>query len=896
MKMKNLGKKIAIIYIVLAIIVAILITTVLYQVITNWGKSDVEQVIEQASKEENIIKAKDILYDNGWDKEIVSEIKDEVPIPKGFTYVEGTLQDGLIIQEEGTQNKLLWIPLDEEVDLSIADEYYENVEVPEMDSETYQSMKKYGGFYVNLGNTEEYTELKDITEEEYETAIKNTNKLYKNNDSVNTHVLYKEEIAQIMAYSDKIGVSLLETAQKEIETKALEKEATYNIDKLVNENNKGIKVEKTSKDKSPIGGSAATILQQWTDIDQYVKEDQIYYTYESLSGKRVQLPKGFKFKDEEKYVKIADKNNQTLIYVWVPVEGKLEDVRSKVIEKFNTLDIDKNVIDKEFHYSMITEKIPPEMRNSIEKLGGFYMGEAELSWKIENNKKIYGNIARDMSKEFTSAEKDDKGKIIADYVRKSNLVEDGATVKDLINEAQKVAQEIQTQSSVKSHLAYGVEYDSAALWLIDTGAATTEQIMKDSSELGKYAGKYDKNKLLKTDFNYLNGLWGLGGNLAELSQEEWSFNDGEASGVILRGGSYITSGNIMQGGIPIQGINTIQGWQLEEPSDSKESYYPDSIGIRNCLYINIEYDGKDEDKEEQKDGYTWQGNWTNYADRYKDKEGNIKSLTEELSGTDDYSKAENKATCVNQIGDTLIYVDNDSEIAMTNIEDVIGNAKKLTDEDGNTIMVDKLYADENKIYGIKISQSETDVGKFFEAQIINNRIKNYNLIANEDVRAIYIYKNYYFYIEYNDYEKIKYKNNTEAKSHTILYTNGTPLTRISHYHILDNQYMLYHEYEEGEIRLAKLYNEEGQLYVYDEAMQSDEDCRGICVDEVNKKFYAILENDGKNSVVEVDPETNKFTTIYEAKKIRNISIYDGKLYAKVQKDENSKYTWTEIQR
>ena len=57
MKVKNMGKKIAIFYIVLAIIVAILVTTVLYQVIVNWGKTDVEEVIEQANKEENIIPA-----------------------------------------------------------------------------------------------------------------------------------------------------------------------------------------------------------------------------------------------------------------------------------------------------------------------------------------------------------------------------------------------------------------------------------------------------------------------------------------------------------------------------------------------------------------------------------------------------------------------------------------------------------------------------------------------------------------------------------------------------------------------------------------------------------------------------------------------------------------------
>ena len=84
-KTKNVGKKIAIIYIVLAIITAILVTTVLYQVISNWGKSESEIAWEEANKEENIVKAEEIMYDNSWGKDIVKEIKENAPIPMGFT-------------------------------------------------------------------------------------------------------------------------------------------------------------------------------------------------------------------------------------------------------------------------------------------------------------------------------------------------------------------------------------------------------------------------------------------------------------------------------------------------------------------------------------------------------------------------------------------------------------------------------------------------------------------------------------------------------------------------------------------------------------------------------------------------------------------------------------------
>ena len=591
MKIKNLGKKIAIFYIILAIIVAVLVTTVLYKFITNGTNSNENDIYEQAKAktEDYVIKGENILYQNAWGKDIVADIEKDVPIPTGFTYVEGTPENGLIIKEKGANNKLLWIPYDENADMGASDKYYKDIEVPEIDPDIYQSIIKYGGFYVNIGKNDGYIKLKDISQEEYEEAIEEAKEQYDGKRNVKPHLLSKEEIAQIINYSNK---SSLETIKYSGETIQM-----YSV-----------------------------ALSQWTNIDKYIEDNgnKTYYNYETIKGEKVFIPQGFEYcEDTSGYVRIADEDNEDLIYVWIPVRYEIEEIKDEIISKFNTLGIDKDIIDMPFIYSMIEEKMDTKAKASIETVGGFYMAEAELSYTNEE-KDAYSTKARDMNKELTSAKKDEEGNVYSDYFRKSDIVEDGEDIKTFVEKAEELANKVQTQKSVTSHLAYGAEYDLARIWLINTEAATVSDIMKDSTKLGKYKGTYnakEENTWKASKYQYLNGLWGLAGNLAELSQEKWEFKDGDVSGVVLRGGSYLTLGDIILNGIPVLGINTVQSTLLEGTEESENYIDSNSIGIRNCLYINVEDNAKDEEKKEETANYIkWDGS---IADGFASGDGSI---------------------------------------------------------------------------------------------------------------------------------------------------------------------------------------------------------------------------------------------------------------------------------
>ena len=64
--------------------------------------------------------------------------KNGVPIPKGFTYKEGTKEAGVVI-EDGSHNEFVWIP-------STESEYVKDTFLSGLDETL--DVKKYGGFYI----------------------------------------------------------------------------------------------------------------------------------------------------------------------------------------------------------------------------------------------------------------------------------------------------------------------------------------------------------------------------------------------------------------------------------------------------------------------------------------------------------------------------------------------------------------------------------------------------------------------------------------------------------------------------------------------------------------------------------------------------------------------------
>ena len=68
-------------------------------------------------------------------------------IPDNFTHIEGTVNTGYVIQENDTKNEFVWIPV-KDINEYIRRYDTSNVATETLDKVEYESVKKYGGFYV----------------------------------------------------------------------------------------------------------------------------------------------------------------------------------------------------------------------------------------------------------------------------------------------------------------------------------------------------------------------------------------------------------------------------------------------------------------------------------------------------------------------------------------------------------------------------------------------------------------------------------------------------------------------------------------------------------------------------------------------------------------------------
>src|SRR5574344_2051037 len=105
---------------------------------------------------------KETLKDNGivivpvpdsWKTTIASVTDENVPIPKGFTYVEGTKNTGVVIQDDNG-NQFVWVPVDGTYEkwctsgIAYNDSYMSDVALPSGVSDETSDVTKYGGFYI----------------------------------------------------------------------------------------------------------------------------------------------------------------------------------------------------------------------------------------------------------------------------------------------------------------------------------------------------------------------------------------------------------------------------------------------------------------------------------------------------------------------------------------------------------------------------------------------------------------------------------------------------------------------------------------------------------------------------------------------------------------------------
>ena len=161
-----------------------------------------------------------------------------------------------------------------------------------------------------------------------------------------------------------------------------------------------------------------------------------------------------------------------------------------------------------------------EMKASVDKYGGFYMGRYEASHKEASNIPA--------SKRITG---DDEGKIWVRYSPKDTT----AACRRLYSD----------NDTVQGFFPWGINWDTTLQWLIDSGNKTSKQVKKDSTSWGNYSndtfsanangvytGKWKQTKA--------NNIYDLAGNNWEWTQERCG------SDYVMRGGGY----NLMGGACP----------------------------------------------------------------------------------------------------------------------------------------------------------------------------------------------------------------------------------------------------------------------------------------------------------------------------------------------------------
>ena len=144
-----------------------------------------------------------------WQNTIVS-VKDGVPIPKGFTYKEGTKEKGLVIQDKNG-NEFVWVPVD-----GLKIKYKKDISLPSLnnlkptseDLEEYfdetAGIKKYGGFYIGRYEA-------GIPEEDTSPSNKSGTPVSKKDATVWTNINYTnaKSSAESMISNDYVQTGLL---------------------------------------------------------------------------------------------------------------------------------------------------------------------------------------------------------------------------------------------------------------------------------------------------------------------------------------------------------------------------------------------------------------------------------------------------------------------------------------------------------------------------------------------------------------------------------------------------------------------------------------------------------------------------------------------------------------
>ncbi|MBR6505189.1 MAG: hypothetical protein IKT41_05795 [Clostridia bacterium] len=482
---------------------------------------------------------------NGWETAVVDKIIHDIPIPVGFTYIEGNTKTGVIIKDNKTEEKYIWIPY-QEVDKEIYAQVLANIDLEATEEKSKENIKNYGGFYVALKEgADERGEYKKIGYREAAEEI------------VEMHEVTLEEAMLINQMVKSLGLDI-----KVNELKAM---------------------------------TLCALVERREDGTTIISSNNLVSKIKDENGDIAYIPKEFEYQEGTVKTGLKIKDGDNLSFIWIPVElkdGKIIDVKAEILKQMEKTKIQEDTL--EIYKTYADDKESEEYKElvaSIEKYGGFYISETELGYdqtgkvinKYRNMHSTYGlngkvnyvsngDYYRNINIEvFNEKQKEDLQKIW------KKIGEDGKiTHEKAVAKSKELYKESET---VVSHLTYGLEYDAAMLYLLQNcSPVTKDALFKDSTKIGKYLYEISKDKMpIWEEVYYLNGTYGLAGNLAEITQEKDLKNP---KNIITRGGSWAETGNTA----PMSSAVSIDKDKLEEEKGS--------TGFRTCLYIKTEYTTK----------------------------------------------------------------------------------------------------------------------------------------------------------------------------------------------------------------------------------------------------------------------------------------------------------------
>ena len=229
-----------------------------------------------------------------------------------------------------------------------------------------------------------------------------------------------------------------------------------------------------------------------TGIDIEVAPNVYYENYANPP-----IPKGYRHIGNETWEtgfrieRISDGSQ----FTWIPVgylnpDGTLNG--KEFSERFGRRNYCKNHFDEYLYHENLNGELLLQFE-SVKKYGGFYISSYNISKSSEGRPQSL------------------KGKMPWTNIS--------------FFEAKKIAERMENNETVKSHLTFGAEYDCILAWFIKSAERTIEEIKDDSTHWGNYENTNidSPGRKERTGVNKLfciNNIFDFAGNVDEWTQEE----------------------------------------------------------------------------------------------------------------------------------------------------------------------------------------------------------------------------------------------------------------------------------------------------------------------------------------------------------------------------------------